>query len=57
MIKIKSNEYQCFVCLKVYRKGQTEKECLAELKKNFTGEFSKEDSVLVCDDCYKGLGF
>ena len=48
------SEFECPLCLKIFTKAWTEEEATAELEKNFPG-YTKHESGLVCDDCYKKL--
>jgi hypothetical protein len=50
------NQYRCDACGGVFDKGWTEEEALAELAEVFLG-FDKEECAVVCDDCYKKMGF
>ena len=55
-MELKPNEYRCAICGNVYEKGQSEEEAHAELESNFP-DVSVEDCDVVCDDCYKKMGF
>jgi len=55
--KLKANEYRCELCRGVFGKGWTVAEAEKELKENFDGQFVAEECELVCDDCYKKIGF
>lgn len=48
--------YICSVCGGEFEADWSEEEAEQELKENFPG-LSKNDCDLVCDDCYKKLGF
>ena len=56
MKKLKSNEYRCAVCKGVYEKGWSDEEAIEELGGNFPG-IDIDDCGVVCDDCYKEMGF
>ena len=45
------DEYTCALCEEIFQKGQTDEEAIEEAKIVF-GTYSKEDMVIVCDDCY-----
>lgn len=50
--EIPPNHYRCAKCRKIFEKGQTEEEAIAEKDKMFVG-IATEDCDLLCDDCYK----
>jgi len=50
------NQYRCDACGGVFDKGWSDDEAAAELSENFPG-FTPEDSGIVCDSCYKQMGF
>jgi hypothetical protein len=52
----KNKMFLCMRCLGRFERTWTEEEAVAELAKNFPGEDVAE-CVLVCDDCYKRMGF
>lgn len=52
---MKRATYECAVCKRTYGYG-SEKEAVAEMKRTF-GNVSVEDCAIVCDDCYKELGY
>ena len=54
--KLANNEYRCAVCGGVYLKGWSDSEAEDELSDVFPG-ISKDECDLVCDDCYKAMGF
>lgn len=54
--KIKENEYQCANCGEIYEKGWTEEEALKEKEENFR-DIPINKCAVVCDDCYKKIGF
>lgn len=47
-----TREFTCARCHRTFECEWTEKEALAEFHENFP-EVSKEDTVEICDDCYK----
>ena len=51
-----SKTYTCANCLENYEYGWSEEEASAEFSKMFP-EDNIEDADIVCDDCYKALGF
>lgn len=51
-----SNEYQCADCGRVFEKGWSDEKAKEELSNTFPG-YDEEDCGLVCDDCWKKLGF
>ena len=51
-----SNTYKCAVCGEVHEKSWSDEEAAAELAENFPG-FEPDDCGIVCDDCYKKMGF
>lgn len=53
---MKPNEYRCAVCKGVFEKGWSEEEAQSELGEVFP-EFTTDECDLVCDDCYKKMGF
>lgn len=48
--------YTCACCYRTFNKGWTDAEALTELNEKFVG-YSPDDCDLVCDDCYKAMGF
>lgn len=50
-----SNTYTCEACGGTFDKGWSDEEAEAELKTTFGVD--KQDCGLVCDDCYKAMGF
>lgn len=50
------NEYKCAACGGVFEKGWTDEEAKEELGTTFPG-IGAEDCDLVCDDCFKKMGF
>lgn len=53
---MKPNEYKCTCCKGIFTKGWSDEEAKAELADTFPG-FEEEECDLVCDDCYKKMGF
>jgi len=56
MVDRESDTYICAYCGKTYGYAQTEEEAQVELKENF-GDFPISECSVVCDDCYKKMGF
>jgi hypothetical protein len=54
MVKLKTNQYQCYRCKNIFEKGLTDKEAEEQLDKEFSW-VGTEDCELVCDDCYKEM--
>lgn len=50
-----SNTYTCSLCGETFDKGWSDEEAEAELASTFA--VPKVDCNLVCDDCYKAMGF
>jgi len=48
--------YTCALCKGVFEFGWSDEEAKAELEENFEG-FTTEECDVVCDDCYKKMGF
>lgn len=57
LVELKQNEYRCKMCLNVYEKEWSDEEALNESKEIFGGDPTVENSDVVCDDCWKKLGF
>jgi hypothetical protein len=55
-MKNMSDKYKCAVCDGIFTKGWTDEEAAAELGQKFPG-VSTDNCDLVCDDCYKKMGF
>jgi hypothetical protein len=55
-IVVGPNQYRCEVCEGVFDKGWSDEEASAELAETFQG-FSEDECGMVCDDCYKAMGF
>ena len=51
-----SDTYKCAMCGGVFEKGWTDEEAEQELQQNFQG-ITPDDCDIVCDDCYKIMGF
>ena len=47
-------EFQCACCKKIFKKGWSDEEALAEKNADFPDDVV-EECVLVCDDCYEQL--
>jgi DNA-directed RNA polymerase subunit RPC12/RpoP len=56
MARLKTNEYKCTACGGVFEKGWSDDEAVAELNETF-GSVPMEDCGIVCDDCYRKMGF
>ncbi len=50
-----SNKYQCAYCKGIFDKGWSDEEAETELEDTFG--LPKEMCDIVCDDCYKAMGF
>lgn len=50
------NQFTCALCHDTFDKGWSEEESQAELAETFPG-FKPDECDLVCDDCYKLMGF
>jgi len=50
-----SRTFKCALCQEEFESAWTEEEALAELKKTF--DIPKEECDVVCDECYKKLGY
>lgn len=51
-----SDEYVCAVCRGTFKKGWTDEEAKDELDEVF-GLIPIDVCEIVCDDCYKNMGF
>ena len=51
-----TNQYRCSMCGGVFDKGWSDDEAKKELDATFPG-IKVEDCDVVCDDCYKKIGF
>lgn len=51
-----SDQFRCAACGEVFDKAMSEEEAEAQLAEEFPG-FDKSDCDLVCEDCYKLMGF
>ncbi len=49
-------QFKCAMCEQTFDKAWTDKEAKDELENTF-GLISIEDCDVVCDDCYKKMGF
>jgi hypothetical protein len=56
MEPLKPNEYQCAACAGIFEKGWGDEVAKEELSNTFPG-YETEDCALVCDDCFKAMGF
>lgn len=50
-----SNTYTCALCGGTFNKGWSDEEAEAELASTFA--VPKDECDLVCDNCYKEMGF
>jgi hypothetical protein len=50
-----SNTFKCAVCEETFEKGWSDEKAEAELRENFN--VPVEDCAIVCDGCYKKMGF
>lgn len=46
--------YVCAVCKCEFEGTRTDEEAMAECRENF-GDIPIEDTMVVCDDCYKAI--
>ena len=52
------DEYTCAYCGETHQKGWSDEEAKEEAKGVFGEDvFEREPVVIVCDDCYKLMGF
>lgn len=51
-----SNEYRCASCGETFEKGRSDDEAKEELSNTFPG-WDEDDCDLVCDDCWKKMGY
>ena len=56
MTENKSNKFRCANCDGVFTKKWSDEEAQAELAERFPNR-NVEDCAIVCDDCYKLMGF
>lgn len=49
-------KYICTICRKEFESSWSDEEAVDELSQTFPG-YSKEDCAVVCEDCYKKMGF
>ena len=49
------NTFTCSICKRTFEKGLSDDEAKAELDETFG--VPEEDCELVCDGCYKAMGF
>lgn len=54
---MKDKEYTCAVCGETFVGTQSEEDAEAEMKGIFGNNFKKEDCGVVCDDCWKKMGY
>ncbi len=55
MARAKANEYKCAACGKIFESDWADDEAAAELNETFGALV--EDCNIVCDDCYRKMGF
>lgn len=48
------DEYRCAMCHKVYKKGWSDEEAMAETNSYWDGT-KQEDCEVVCDDCWQKI--
>lgn len=48
--------YKCAACGGVFEKGRSDEEALDE-KDRLWPDFNLRDCSIVCDDCFKSMGF
>lgn len=53
---LQPNEYRCAECRGVFEKGRSDEDAMAEKEVLFP-DFPVTDCDLVCDDCFKKMGF
>ncbi len=53
--KMKDNEFRCAACNQIFEKGWTDEEARQEEAELF-GQ-NNDDSMLVCDPCYRKMGY
>ncbi len=51
------NEYRCVKCGGVFEKGWSDEEAEKELSDGIHGDIPVSDCAIVCDDCWKEMGF
>jgi hypothetical protein len=54
MRKLKTNEYRCYVCKNIYKKGWSDEEAIKEEELIFGLQHSEDDAI-VCDGCFHKL--
>lgn len=54
--ELKQNQYECAVCRGIFDKGWSDEEAKEELQQEFPG-YSVDDCDIVCENCYKLMGF
>lgn len=53
---MQNNQFTCALCHQTFDKGWSDEEAITELQANFdTTDIA--DCDMVCDDCYKAMGF
>lgn len=56
-MKMEKNQFKCVMCKGIFNKGLTDSEAEKQLTEEFGKDWITEDCDLVCDDCYKKMGF
>ena len=51
-----ADTYKCSVCGGIFEKELSEEEAEKQLEEEFPG-YTKDECEIVCDDCYKAMGF
>lgn len=57
METIQANEFECAVCKGIFIKGLTDAEAEEQFKKEFPRFIREKSDGLVCDDCFRTMGF
>lgn len=52
--KVNDPYYLCASCGNMFEKDWTDEEAIADFNNDFPG-YSKDDTVIVCDDCYQRI--
>jgi hypothetical protein len=55
MKKIGKNQFECYVCKRIFDKAWTDEESKAEAEKTFGKPVEEwnDEAVVICDDCYQ----
>lgn len=54
---IAGDSYRCEACGETYETGRSDEEVAAEYEAMFDREYHEEDAAVVCDDCWRKMGF